>query len=171
MKKRIFITLLFSAVCAFGAIFSAGCNTPTGKFYTLQEAYDNGFLTQEDLMSIAYYHNGTIFNGSTGRYGNEEIMPEDYVPKSKMPEELSMETRNAICKTYFDKYYGPNNLDNVRLNDIGIGKDYYGTYNKCVVVKVWVDNYPVTDDVNEYIIGGVKICYTNGKRISVWVKD
>ena len=26
------------------------------RFYELQEAYDTGLLTQEDLKSIAYYH-------------------------------------------------------------------------------------------------------------------
>jgi hypothetical protein len=27
-----------------------------GKFYALQEAYDRGFLTVDDIKSIAYYH-------------------------------------------------------------------------------------------------------------------
>ena len=29
----------------------------TGVFYTMEEAYEAGYLTREDLTNIAYYHN------------------------------------------------------------------------------------------------------------------
>ncbi|MDE6075037.1 MAG: hypothetical protein K2G26_01215, partial [Clostridia bacterium] len=54
----------------------------SGEFYTLQEAYDNGYLTLEDLLSIAYYHNGGIT-------GNEELISLDFTPKQKNPECIS----------------------------------------------------------------------------------
>lgn len=62
-----------------------GLETGEGTFYTLQKAYDEGYLTKEEIMSIAYYHNGS-------RVHNEEIMSEEYTPIPKTPQELSEET-------------------------------------------------------------------------------
>ena len=66
-----------------------------GKFYTVTEAYEKGYLTREQVMSIAYYHNG-------GRSHNEEIMSEDYQPLLKTPEKLSKVTEASLRQTYID---------------------------------------------------------------------
>jgi hypothetical protein len=64
------------------------------KFYSLQEAYDQGLLTHEDLQSIAYYHNGGYFDV------NEEFTgwgyDENFTPVPKTPEILNVETENKI---------------------------------------------------------------------------
>ena len=44
----------------FGCETASGEGKPTGKFYTLQEAYDQGLLTVDDLQSIANYFNNNI---------------------------------------------------------------------------------------------------------------
>ena len=160
MKKKVIIFLL-SIICAFGVMFSAGCNTPTGKFYTLQEAYDNGFLTQEDLMSIAYFNNG-------GREYNEDIMDENYVPAPMNPTALSAETDMAIRQSYWDKYYKENTPTNRTIDDIGLG--YYGTYNNCVAVKVYFGGF-VIEIVRKDYVGGITVFYNCGEKISIWVKD
>ncbi len=135
-----------------------------GRFYTLKEAYNGGLISKADLMSIAYYHNG-------GRQYNEEIMGEDFVPAPKTPEKLSPATENAIKLTYWYKYFKDGNSGNITLDNIGTGDSYYGTYNGCVIVKVWYNNEPVTEERIKDIIDGVTVYYNNGKQISVWVEN
>ena len=92
-----------------------------GKFYSLQEAYDNGWLTREELLSIAYYYHG--------RYGNEEIMDENYVPLPKTPEtldeEMDLEIRQAYAK---------GNSNRVARLEI---EAYCGTYGECIAVFIY----------------------------------
>ena len=75
--KRALIAVLAAAILVATLGCFAGCGpTPSGTFYNLQEAYEGDMLTREELMSIAYYHNG-------GRQYNEEIMGEEYTPIPK----------------------------------------------------------------------------------------
>ena len=88
---------ILAVVLALGALcmgMLSGCDngkdgleTGEGTFYTLQKAYDEGYLTKEEIMSIAYYHNG-------GRVYNEEIMSEEYTP---IPKNMSI-TVNITTK-------------------------------------------------------------------------
>ena len=55
--KKLFLCLM--VLISIFAVALSGCSSD-GKFYTLQEAYDNGFLTKEDLEQIAYYNNNEI---------------------------------------------------------------------------------------------------------------
>lgn len=131
-----------------------------GNFYSIGEAYDNGWLTRENIMSIAYYHNG-------GRNNNEEIMSEDYKPLPKTPEVLSWETQYKIkiagAKEYREKY----NIKNAEANGFYI-IEYCGTYGDCVAVMmkdvysggaevVWTDS-----------VAGVNLFYINGNSIKIW---
>lgn len=38
----------------------SGCDKKYGNFYTLEEAYNNGLLTKENLEEIAYYVNDQL---------------------------------------------------------------------------------------------------------------
>ena len=87
-----------------------------GEFCTLQEAYDCGLLTQDDLLSIAYYTQGTRLN--------EELMGESFSPKPKNPETLSETTKEEIIIALKEK---------TEQNYIVIHK-YLGTYNNCIVI-------------------------------------
>lgn len=131
-----------------------------GTFYTLQVAYDNGWLTQADLMSIAYYHNG-------GRMHNEELMSEDYAPAPKTPEVLSNATelkiKGASAKKYREKY----DIKNAEADGFTI-TEYCGTYGGCVAIMMrddysgaagvaWTDN-----------VANVDIYYNDGNEILIW---
>ncbi|MDE6850183.1 MAG: hypothetical protein K2J54_02530, partial [Clostridia bacterium] len=87
----------------------------SGTFYTLQQAYDNGYLTQADLESIAYYHNG----------------------EKPYPENISEDTAKSIkrdwAKNLTDDETNP--TEDVTEDEVTIRK-YYGTYNGCVAVTV-----------------------------------
>lgn len=156
--KIVIVALILGIVIVFGIVC---CNVVMGKLYTLQEAYDNGWLTQADLMSIAYYHNG-------GRAHNEEIMDEDYEPLSKTPEELSrwteLKIKMAAAKEYRGREY---NIKYARAKGFTI-TEYCGTYGDCVAVMmkdkysgepgiVWTD-----------VIAQVNINYGGGRTIKVW---
>lgn len=102
-----------------------------GDFYTLAEAYEQGFISHDDLLNIAYYNHQ--------RYDDIYDFPDDdpnFVGAPLVPEVLSEETKSAICETY--AYYMENGIyDTARTNilkvDIKVA-EYYGTYNGWTVV-------------------------------------
>jgi len=140
MKKTI-ATLLLSAFLAVGAAGvlsscseeSSNVEEPnkteesvktekTGEFYSLQEAYDNGYLTMDDLKNIAYYYNGV------NNY-------EDFTPYEigELDEETALTLKQDYCMDY-KEFAG---ADNVSTDNFSIEIDrYYGTYNDCVVASV-----------------------------------
>ena len=159
MKKiKIVLVALILGIVMVGIVC---CNVVMGKFYTLQEAYDNGWLTQADLMSIAYYHNG-------GRAHNEEIMSEDYAPAPKSPEVLSKWTESRIKRAAAKEYRGREyKIKDAKARGFTITA-YYGTYGDCVAIMmkdkytgepavVWTD-----------VVAGVNIYYGSGRTIKVW---
>ena len=84
-----------------------------GTFYTLQEAYDNGWLTQADLQSIANYNNNGI----------------------PYPESLSDYIAKSIKKSWAKKEKEDNPATDITEEKVTICQ-YYGTYNDCVAVIV-----------------------------------
>ena len=137
-----------------------GTQLAEGHFYTLAEAYESGLLSEQHLMSIAYYNN-------QGRTGNEAIMDESYQPMKKRPEELSNIADLTIRRTYWKKYFGINNEEEISVDDIAINP-YLGMYNNCIAIMIWVDGGAYGDAVGDDVIGGVHFFYPNTNRILVW---
>jgi len=140
------------------AIFISACEgcSETGNLYELQEAYDNGWLTVEDLKSVVYYYNG-------GTTFNEEIMGENYMPIPKVPEILDAQTAMWIKQDFKNNY-----RSNTSINSILIV--YLGTYNGLVAVILTVkDNgaNPI-QIIHEGMVGGVLFKYDNSIKILVW---
>jgi len=133
-----------------------------GEFYTLREAFEQNLLSQDDLLSIAYYYNG-------GRESNEELMGENFAPAPKIPEFPDNLTEKAIRQTFWNKYFESENPDGITLDDVGIENSYYGTYGDCVAVMVWRAGayQTVWEDVE---VGGVHFIYPNNNRILIWVE-
>lgn len=132
---------------------------PKGNFYMLYEAYENGWLTLEDVKSIAYYHNG-------GREGNEDIISEDFTPKPITSEALDDKNDFAIKIDYWINTFAKNNPFEIPLSRIGYW--YYGCYNDYAVVKIAYFPYAAGDMMGEENLGGVKIIYRNTMHLSVW---
>ena len=57
MRKKVLCMILASIFCLCGLGMLAGCGT--GTLYYLDEAYEAGLITYDDLLNIAY-HNGDI---------------------------------------------------------------------------------------------------------------
>ena len=131
-----------------------------GAFYSLQDAYDNGWLTQEDLKSIAYYHNG-------GRVYNETIMNETYVPQPKTPEILSTETelkiKRAAAKDYRDNY----NITDAEAEGFTI-VEYDGTFGECIAImkEDTYTGYWGSEEMPN--IAGVIFYYNSSNHITIW---
>ena len=131
----------------------------TGTFYTVTEAYELGYLTREDVMSIAYYHNG-------GNYMNEDIMDEYYAPLPMTPERLSAEDEKALINSFYNSDSWGLYEDNFTKDDISYW--YLGTHGNVIAVKIGVKGEAVSEVVWKEIIDGVTIYYRNGKRILIW---
>ena len=135
-------------------------NAP-GVFYSLESAYEEGWLTKEDLLSIAYYNQGTNYN--------EDKMTEDYQPIPKYPEILSAETEWKIKETraIYRRNHAQNPRPEASAEDVEIIK-YYGTYHGMTVVKLTEKGYAYLQIIEFGGAGGVKIFYNNSNRITVW---
>lgn len=179
MKKLSSIIALLLGIVAMFSIAGCGSGTQSGlqndsenkidemdtkesvgTFYTLHEAYDNGWITQSDLMSIAYYHND-------GRAHNEDIMSEDYMPSPKMPEILSGSTELKIKNTAAKDFNEKNNITYAEAEGFKI-TDYCGTYGDCVAIML-TDDYSGTTGVEwTDSVAGINIYYNSGREIQIW---
>ena len=128
-----------------------------GSIYTLKEAFDNRWLTKEDLMSIAYYHNN-------GRANNEEIMGEDYTPLPQTPldEKTEYKVKCAMAKDYNENYKAKEKGDDYTIDQ------YCETYNGCVVVMAHNKYSGTTGEVWIDSIEGINIYYNSGRELNVW---
>ncbi len=162
MKKL--LSFLLVPVCLLLCAVGCGKNdekTEEGNFYTVTEAYENGYLTKEDVMSIAYYHNN-------GRDGNEAVMSEDYKPLPMIPERLSTTIDRAVKDSFYSSDFWQQYEINYRKEDISYS--YYGTYGNSVVLRIGVNGEAVSDNVWEEKIDAVTIYYRSGKRLYVWIR-
>ena len=150
IKKKIKFVLV---LCLVVGMF-VGCSGSDGKFYTLQEAYVNGWLSVEELQSIAYYYQG-----------NDD---KTFVPIALNPKKLSAETENSIKKTHLKQV-----KQDYPFADIGgiYIEKYFGTYGDCVAVCV-KDNYRKIDVLvmPETEIGGVVFYDLTMPGLMIWRK-
>lgn len=140
--KKIIVALVLAILTAF---CFAGCTDDEvkvrGKFYSLEAAYENGWLNENDLKSIACYNND--FQGKDNPYSGM------YEPPA---EELGKDVGNELKQAYLSQIaeYPEGLLENVRINY------YYGTYNGNIVIKIYSDYICIEPiDVEEYYIGNV----------------
>ena len=157
MRKvvRLFVTLFLGVGMTIGIV---GCNKepsyvemPSEALYSLQEAYDYGWLTREDLQSIAdYRRNSTPY-----------------------PESLSEETAQSIKSAWLEREIERDSkwADGKTEADVSINH-YYGTYHDCVAVIVDFLGTHYPDVYGPYIItiGKVEFHYSNHymPTIIVW---
>ncbi len=161
VKKIICLGVILIMVIAMMIAMMACEPKNEGKFYSLQEAYDDELLTQDDLKSIAYYQNG----------GCDD---ESFVPKPKSPVALSTETESAIKESAAASYRaqkddsGESLYPNVVASDFTIIK-YCGTYNGSVAImlsELFSGSDPAV--MAEVVIADVTFVYSNGNRIVIW---
>lgn len=156
MKKRI-IGILFAAVFVLllGVSF-AGCGyKPQGAFYSLQEAYDAGYITRADLEEIAERQNNWRF-----------------VSK----EELDEQTEQMICEDEAERL---RNLEEYPIPEAEASGvrivHYYGVYQgdsyAVMLSNIYEPAFPAVDEEQWDHIDSVDILYFNPRRIEIWKKN
>lgn len=153
MRRKILLLAVMFVLT--GLSFFGGCTNVEGELYRLDEAYANGWLSQEDLQNISFYYNGTEYT--------------DFVPAPKNPAVLSKDTEKKIKKTHLRKL--KKDMPDATVDNIEIAA-YYGTYGDCVAVYVRDDliMYDLLFSEKE-IIGGVEFYNYCAGLISVWTSN
>lgn len=148
----LFTVLLFLSSCSFNKTKS------NGRFYSLEDAVENGFINKEDLWNIAYYYNG-----------NRNVNDEIFKIKDKNPSSLSDEIKNQIKLTHLERIIKEN--PKTELQGIKI-KQYYGNYNGYIAVVV-KDSYRVIDILieEEYIVDDIKFLNFTFPGLEIWCKE
>ena len=130
--KRI-LTSILAGVMLLGAIFmTSGCKEkkPQGEIYTLSSAYDKGYITREELLSIAYYNNDKYLNPEI----DENFQP---IEKGELDEEAKLMIQESIAYLCRNVDTGqPDTIDKclklVQTTDVTI-INYFGRYENCYV--------------------------------------
>ena len=156
MKKRI-IGILFAAMLVLLLGMSvAGCGyKPQGAFYSLQEAYDAGYITRTDLEEIAERQND---------WG------------SALKEELDPQVKQMICEDEAERLrnleedpYPEAEASGVRI------VHYYGVYQgdsyAVMLSNIYEPAFPAVDEEQWDHIDSVDILYFNSRRIEIWKKN
>lgn len=145
-KKIAVSACALCAVCAF-----AGCGEKSteaeGKIYSLQEAYDNGFLTQTDLEFISYCYGGGV-------------APENYLPQLVQGSKFVELYENIKLAYYNQDFYVQNGKTSATVDDVIVGSCYgaFGSNKDCYAISISI-NYPDLRvepfEYDEIEIGGV----------------
>ena len=156
MKKRI-IGILFAAVLVLllGVSF-AGCGyKPHGAFYSLQEAYDAGYITRADLEEIAERQND---------WG------------SALKEELDPQVKQMICEDEAERLRNPEEDPYPEAEASGVRiVHYYGVYQgdcyALILNSRYELDYPMQPVEQPEFIDGIEFMYYNPLRIIIWKKN
>ena len=133
-----------------------------GNVYTLQEALSAEVLTRDDLLSIAYYHNGGVED-------NANLMGEDFVPAERYPYVLGSLISRRI-KTDIAEYLAPQysvSLDDIRIYDFygSYGTSAYSSYIVLIdglsgIGNPIVDDIHFTDKAGAILVWSIEVPYT-----------
>lgn len=127
-----------------------------GAFYSLQKAFDSGWLTKDDLQSIAYYLNDDSM----------PIYPNDLSAKI---EKAIKETRASNLRAEVDAY-GVSRFPDAKAEDVSL-RGYYGNYNNLFAVMI-VDGFTEYSQAEwSENIDGVTFHYADGNRIVIWKEE
>ena len=172
MKAKIVSSALLLVIVIVCASTLVGCNKlePKGEFYTLQQAYDNGLIIEEDLWSIAYYYcNGIDYSDFNG-IDYSAITPIPKNPKILDEKTLAKIKNDALINLLAQKDKDGRQLyPKATAKDIRVG--YYGTYNGMIAVVVDNSFTAYTDVIVEDAVGGVIFTYGNGAFPILWKEN
>ena len=124
-----------------------------GEFYTLQEAFDNGWLSRGDLRNIAYHRTG-------------DGQRKGFKPTPKNPEVLSAETELAIKEAHAANLRESGTLEAVTDGVTIIA--YYGIYNEMIAVLIDAIYYAHPSVECFETVGNIKFEYDNPNFIRLW---
>lgn len=112
--KKIIIGVV--TVMLFNCLF-IGCGSTNGTFYTLNETYEDGLITRENMMNIAALRTGsvkTILNTAKSPWEFEEVdftavepsSPLDNALKKKIVKDFKASKKDKMAECEIFGYYG-----------------------------------------------------------------
>ena len=127
MKKlKHFSIFILVGILLFSLLFPAcGKDNQSGSegegtLYTLAQAYEEGLITREHLLNIAYYQGSAEYNQDEI---DENFTPQ---PKGKLTANVSLQLRSAIA----DMHRSYKGYENVTAEGFSVTEtSYYGCYN------------------------------------------
>lgn len=123
-----------------------------GELIPLNDAYQNGFITHQDLQQISYQYNQINYQGEVD-YGN------DFKPKEYLFSTINEVICNSIEVAY-DKKYNP-------FRPFVVNPQHYGIYGKCYVFSIDFSNE--TGGCWKTIMDGVT--FYNYDELYIWSPD
>lgn len=114
-----------------------------GSFYSLEAAFENGFIDHGNLVDISK------------NFGNGSFFP--YPPKSVV---------DRIKKSYYEIHKDNGWFENYTADDIGIS--FYGEYRGAYVMFIGPPIFAVSDVITVQDIDGVKIIYPTDHVMEVF---
>lgn len=159
-KKLLLITILVLLVGTLLTLSSCEkekeVSSPHGEIYTLQKAYEEGFLTREDLKNISYYSNVWV-------HTCEETLGNNL-------RELSEENTEKMKRLYASLLRSEYGIENAEASGITI-KKCYGTYHE-EYIAVMFSGYLESnrEDRTEEDSEGNRIRYNySDEKIYFWI--
>lgn len=154
MKKGINI-LIVSAMALLFCIGIPGCiPNAVGTFYTIEEAYENGWLTRNDLMEVCYHRFGEVWIGESS--DSYTWIKYEYNSQS-MLSPLEMTVENDIKETYYSlhksKFYDQDGNSLGEIDDLSV--QYYGTYNDSYVIVIECSIWETGQTAKPTLVAGV----------------
>ena len=136
-----------------------------GNFCSLEESYEKGFLTRDDILHIAYYSMITLgYDKIPNDNFSEEV--KNFKPTELTMPQLSEQERATIIEAYYrhdPKLYAVKDDYEVKV------LFYYGQYDGVYAVSMWTDFYGYGDMPHvHYNIDGIKFI-SSSPGISVFV--
>ena len=177
LKKLIALGVLFAMTLSCFSACDPKVEISKGAFYTLQEAYDNGWLTQEDIKDIAwYYYDGWSCDFEDlwkNHYMTQEAVEKisheqnengelaEYTPSPKNPEVLDAETEKQIKQTRVNEL----RKSNIRITrkDVSI-IGYYGIYGNCSALMLTNRGMAYQDSIDWILVAEVTFYYGSSNQ-------
>lgn len=162
LQSMIVLVIIFSTVITFAACDKGNS---VGEIYSLSEAYEAGLLTQEELQSIAAYHNN----------GENLVERLDQKTEEYIRQTAAYKENQSCLDAGYPAQYTAENFTVL---------DFYGSYNGCVVVNLDSDRWiyttgegpftvdPITGELVKVDlwteVGGVRFHLKNRGNIVIW---
>ena len=160
----VWTTIVGESLFAYSSVYASRIIAwKEGLFYELQDAYNQGLLTNEDTRNIAHY-----------AYGDDadRMNLENHAG-------LRLDRLRAITQSYFVTYLEPYFPKSSRNNILFV--NYYGSYeyfedpsgriNDCVAVMITTKYDEYADEAWEATVAGTVFRYNNGNKILLWKSD
>ncbi len=150
MLKKVCCMLL---VVVLFSLLSA-CNNSQSKLYSLNEAYDLGWITQDNIMEVCYNRFGEVWIGEDENY--DTWVKIEYTPNNSIIN-LDKKEEEAIKETYYklnkSKFFDKQGNSIGGINDIFV--NFFGVYNNAYIVTITCSLWDLGTAVTPKVLAGV----------------